>query len=388
MELEKKRTPKIGIGKLKKSLLLRQAIRFSLLEGEKSITEFCKHMHMSAPTGAKLVRELIAQNVFVESGKRDSSSGRKPTIFSLNPFSGYVVCAELLLNRMLVNILNLNHEVIYEFKSSEFDIVRENETYQYLVEKIPAVIREAKIPISKVIGIGIAIKGMVSMKRGISYTYLSQHAPLRDILEKVWQIPVFIDNDARLMAMGEKRFGLAHGKSNVIYVNLSHGLGLGIISNGLIHGGHSGFSGEFGHIQVANNNKQCVCGKVGCLETIVSGLALEDLYKTEFNRETSYEDIFQEFISGNDALSKIFFSMGEQLGKELGTIVNIFNPELIIIGGSFSPIADAMKPSIVKGISLRAMPKLVNDCEIQTSLLGERAVMLGAFSLVTKELFK
>jgi predicted NBD/HSP70 family sugar kinase len=334
------------------------------------------------------VQELIKRKIFVEGGKRDSSSGRKPSVFNLNPTIGYVIGAELLLNSIRISVLNFNHEVVHEFKSDKFDISQQDAAYRYLVKKIPEIILQAKIPKIKIVGVGIAITGRVNMKSGISYTYLHKFMPLAKLLEKEWGLPVYIDNDTRLMALGEKRYGMAQGKADVIFVNLSQGLGIGIISNGLIHGGHSGFAGEFGHIHAANNDRICVCGKKGCLETIVSGLALEDIYKEKFKQTLPYEQILAKLATGDKAVKKILSTMGEQLGNALGTVVDIFNPEVIVMGGSFASVAEFMKHPIIKGFSMQGLPQLIADCDVKISTIGEQAVMLGTFSLVTENSFK
>lgn len=377
-----------GSNRSRKNEMLRQAIKFSLHEGEKSITEFCKHMRLSVPTGTKLVQELIDKEIFLEAGKRDSASGRKPTVFDLNPSIGYVIGVELLLNSIRINILNLRHEVVFEFKNHSFDISKEDEAYRFLAKKIRELVQSSAVPRDKILGIAIAITGRVDSKSGISYTYLQRYSPLTVSLENEWGIPVFIENDTRLMALGERRFGMAKGKSDVIFVNLSQGLGISIISNGLIHGGHSGFAGEFGHIHALENERICVCGKKGCLETVVSGLALEEIYKERYNMSLPYEQILSKMETGDKVLKAILSSMGEQLGNSLGTVVDIFNPEMIVIGGSFTHVAEFMKYSIIKGFSLQGLPQLIADCEVEISSLGGQAVMLGSFSLVTEKVLK
>ncbi|MFM8913530.1 MAG: ROK family protein, partial [Flammeovirgaceae bacterium] len=248
--------------------------------------------------------------------------------------------------------------------------------------------KSSKVPQEKLLGIAVAITGRVNAKSGISYTYLQKYSPLTELLVNEWRVPVFIENDTRLMALGERRFGMAKGKSDVVFVNLSQGLGIGIISNGLIHTGHSGFAGEFGHIYALENERICVCGKKGCLETVVSGLALEEIYKENYNVLLPYQQILSKMETGDKGLKKILASMGEQLGNSLGTVVDIFNPEIIVIGGSFTPVAEFMKYSIIKGFSLQGLPQLIADCEVEISSLGRQAVMLGCFSLVTEKVFR
>jgi len=375
-----------GITQLKKVEMFSQTIQYALREGEKSITEFCTHMKLSIPTGTKLVQELMELGILLDVGKRESKSGRRPSLFSLNPSVGYVVGVEVLLSSLRICLMDLNHQVIHEYKC-EYDISDQDAAYKTLVKQVVQLLKNQKIPTSKVVGACVAVTGRVSRKAGTSYTYLYFDKPLAELLKNEWKFPVFVENDSRLMALGERRFGKAIGKQDVIFVNLSRGLGIGIISNGNIHNGHSGFAGEFGHIHVAQSDKVCVCGKLGCLETIVSGLALEDFHETAYGEPLTYEQILPKLLTGDKAIKNFLAGMGEQLGKSLAILVDVFNPELIVIGGGFMSVAEYMKFAIIKGITLEGLPRLTSDCTLEVSALGQKAVMLGAFSVVTETAF-
>ena len=157
--------------------------------------------------------------------------------------------------------------------------------------------------------------------------------------------------------------------------------------------GKSGFAGEFGHIHLSDNNKQCICGKKGCLGTIVGGTALEEIYNSEGSlkgksiKQLNYKEIIK-LSKGNDKKSDLLINdMGIELGKAFSILLQIFNPELIIISGSFTQIGDKLIYPIAKGINLYGLPGIVNDCDVRISNLGESAIMLGAFSLVFEKIF-
>lgn len=377
----------------KQDALKKQIIRLFLQEGEKTIPEVCKHARLSIPTGTKIIDDLIKQAYLVETGKRDSPGGRRPAMFDLNPNQGYVIGVEILLRSLRVSIVNLRHEVIYEYETTDFDISQRDETYAFLAALIPSIIKDQKIPREHVLGVGIGITGRVNSKKGISYSYLFFDAPLAKMLKTAWALPVYIANDTHLMTLGEQRFGTARGRSNVIYVNISRGLGIGIISNGHIHSGHSGFAGEFGHILADENGKQCVCGKKGCLGGIVGGHALESAYQEmlpapDGKQSPGYKILLQMARNGDTPTRELLSRMGEQLGKSLAILIDILNPEMIIIGGRFASVAELMRYSIIRGISLHSLPQLAAECDIQVSLLGEKAAMLGAFALVFDRILK
>lgn len=366
----------------------RKIIQYLLREKGKTIPEIRDFCGLSLPTTIKFVNELVEKNILIESGKKESSGGRRPTLYSLNPDQGYIVGVELLLKSFRMSIVNLNHEVIYDYETDNFDISRREEAFDFLVRTVPAIIAKKGIPESKILGIGIGITGRVNREKGISHSFLHFDEPLTKLLEKYWNYPVFIDNDTHFMTLGEQAFGLAKGKNNVIYINLSRGLAIGLISNGQIHNGHSGFAGEFGHISFFDNDKWCICGKKGCLSTIVSGASLEEMYVEKTGKKLHYRDILALSKQGDRQANELLSEMGEQLGKALSMMIQVFNPELLILGGRFGEVGELLKYAIIKGLSLHTLPQLLADSEFQLSPLGEKAEMLGAYALVMERVFE
>jgi predicted NBD/HSP70 family sugar kinase len=365
----------------------KKIIQYLLKEKGKTIPEIRDFCGLSLPTATKFVNELLEQKILIESGKKESSGGRPPTLYSLNPDRGYIVGVELLLKSFRMSIINLDHELIYEYETDNFDIAKREEAFDFLVRTIPAMIAKKDIPKDKILGVGIGITGRVDVDKGISYSFLNFDEPLTHLLEKQWGYPVFIDNDTHFMTLGEQTFGLAKAKQNVIYVNLGKGLAIGLISNGHIHKGKSGFAGEFGHISFIENDKLCICGKKGCLSTVVSGAAIEDIYFEKTGKQLLYRDILQLSKQGDKLVNEILAEAGEQLGKGLSILIQVFNPELLILGGRFSEIGESLKYSIIKGMNLHSLPQLMGDCDFQVSPLGEKAEMLGAYALVMEKVF-
>lgn len=364
----------------------RKIIKLLLQYQELSIPELCHFMELSIPTGTKLVDEFESQALLVNAGKRESSGGRRPATYMLNPEMGYLFSIEILLNSLKINVLNLDRKSIYVYESTHFDIKDKSESLASLTHLIPDIIKELQLPIDRILGAGIGITGRVNAKKGVSYSFLHLDIPLTDYFSTIWGIPVFIENDTHLMALGENYYGLAKDLTNVISVNLSKGLAVSVISNGQLQTGHSGFAGEFGHIFAENNNKLCVCGKTGCLETLVSGLALEASFFQKTGKSFDYKGILTQSTDYSYPLADNLHGMGEQLGKSLAVLIDLLNPELIIVGGGFIPVLESMRFAINKGINLHSLPQLATDCEIKISTLGDSAPMLGAFALVTENL--
>ena len=368
---------------------IKKILQFLLQGGSKSIPEIRDFSGMSLPTVTKLVNELVEQGILVESGKRESSGGRPPSLYGLNSTMGYIIGIELLINSFRLSIINLDHEVIYEYETDNFDLRNRDNAFDFISKTIPELIEKNAIPENKILGIGMGITGRVNGRKGLSYSFLHFDVPLTKLLSDHWGFPVFIDNDTHLMALGEQRFGFAREKNNVIYVNLSKGIGIGVISNGVLHNGESGFAGEFGHIHFEDNDKWCVCGKKGCLETVVSGYALEAKFSQyQSEKETvTYKQILQRVYTGDPSVSAILTEMGERLGQALSILVQVLNPGLIILGGRFTEVGETLRYPVIKGLSLYGLPQLVADCEVRTSSLGDKSAMLGAYTLVMDNVF-
>lgn len=360
----------------------RKIIHLLFHHRELSIPELCQYLELSVPTGTKLVEEFEMQGLLVKLGKRESSGGRRPMACSLNANMGYVIGVELLLGTLKLSIANLQRELVYTYESDAFDLTDKITALEVLEYLLPKIVAEQGIPPEKILGVGIGISGRVDHKKGISYSYLNLDQPLKNHLQAKWGLPVFIDNDTRLLAWGENTFGLARKRENTLCVNVSRGLAVSVISNGKLHNGHSGFAGEFGHIFAADNKRLCGCGKKGCLETLVSGAALELAYSSKTGEVLSYKKILKTFEHSQAPLNEILPQMGEQLGRSLAILIDLLNPELIILGGTFMPVLEPMRYSIIRGMSLYSLPQLASDCEIKVSTLGENAGIMGAFAMV------
>lgn len=360
----------------------RKIIHLLFHHQELSIPELCQFLELSVPTGTKLVEEFEAQELLIKAGKRESSGGRRPVAYRLGSNMGYVIGIELVSNAFRLAVFNLQRELVHEHESETFDLSDKNAALDFLKNIVPQVLRSQNIPSEKILGVGIGITGRVNHKKGISYSYLHLEQPLAHYLQTEWGFPVFIDNDTHLLAWGENIFGLVQGKENAVCVNLGRGLAVSLVSNGKLHNGHSGFAGEFGHIFAADNKRSCACGKKGCLETLVSGLALEAAYTAQTGEKLPYKKILPLVERGSPQVNETLHQMGEQLGRSLAVLIDLLNPELIVLGGGFMPVLESMRYSIIRGISLYSLPQLASDCEIKVSTLGDNAGMMGAFAMV------
>jgi predicted NBD/HSP70 family sugar kinase len=267
-------------------------------------------------------------------------------------------------------------------------------------------IKTSKIDTDKLLGIGISMPGLVSSEEGKNFTYFltgQESESLQVALKKQFNKPVYILNDAKSACLAEFIFGQAKNKNNVLVISMDWGLGLGIIMGGKMLTGSTGFAGEFGHIPMVEDGELCHCGKRGCLETVASGHALVRKAKEGLARgETSLlrimikddvellnpELIIEAANRGDQFAINILSEIGINIGKGIAILIQIFNPELIILEGK---IADAQKfitTPIQQSINTYCMIQLKERTRIVLSKLGTNSSLLGSTVAVVNNVFK
>ncbi|HBL76210.1 MAG: glucokinase [Bacteroidetes bacterium GWF2_42_66] len=373
-----------------------------LNKSEKPLTipGICKKVKLSVPTGTKLVNELIETRIIIESGKKETDNGRRPSLYNVDPNYAYCIGAVVLLKGLSFSVYNLKMDEVYSFEDENFVLENTPECLVRVVGFIQESISDSGIDGSRILGMGMGITGRVNSQTGHSYNYFNfLEISLADFLSGKFSFPVHIDNDTRGLGMAEQFFGKAKNIRNAFVVNLSRGLGMAIIANGEIVVGGQGFAGEFGHIQFADSERLCICGKRGCLDTEVSGHALEQnfqqqiaageisllLAKKEIS-DTRYEDIIQAALEG-DALSiSLIHNIGFRLGKALGNMINLLNPGVIIIGGEFVPAKEILIGSVKSGMMYTTLLLPLHSCELMFSSVGANAASKGAAAIVLRSL--
>ncbi len=233
--------------------------------------------------------------------------------------------------------------------------------------------------------IGIGTPGSVDIRRGFlmgstpNFTHW-RDVPIGEYLTEKSGIPVFVDNDANLMAYGEFIFGAGKGRRNVICITLGTGIGGGVIVEGELYRGHYFAGAELGHITIDFDGRKCKCGGTGCLERYASATALIKDYNDKNQSEPveGTKQIFQRLNKGDGTARQVLDQYIHYLGAGLSSFVNIFNPERIVIGGGVSEAGERFIRKIEKATRERAMPASMNHVEIVSAHLGNRAGMLGA----------
>lgn len=378
----------------KKSSIQRRLLGQFIAQGSSTIPELSKSMGVSLPTITNALNELMAMGFVREVGKKDNSTGRIPMLYDLIPTSGYFIGVNpetdslaLATSDFCGNLITPKIKVAYKYENSPENL-----------EKLAGIITDyiAGLSIDKedIFEICVNVAERVDPFEGKAYnmfTFLNNS--LSEELTKKIGLPTCIENDTRSMAYGEHVKGCSKGLKDVVFVNVSWGLGIGIIIDGKVYYGKSGYSGEFGHMPTYNNDIICHCGKIGCIETEVSGRALKRKLTQQLlsgkksilsdkvlnkKEELDLQDIL-DAIAKEDVLSLATLQyVADELGKHLAGIINIFNPEMLVIGGDMSVTGDYLTLPVNMGIKKYSLNIVNEDSKIVTSELKDQAGVIGA----------
>lgn len=372
-----------------------------------SINDLSSRLDKSISLITKTILDATGMSFVQESGIAESSGGRKPTLYQLRQDYAYTVVMAMDQYVSRIMIMDMANELIMPPVLIDIDLARDEHIADRMVELLSNTIRESHLPTEKILGIGIAMPGFIDVVKGISYSFIpspSKSLSLRNYLSKKLDLPVFIDNDSSTVALAEATFGAAKSVSNAMIVNISWGIGLGIIVNGKLYRGENGFAGEFSHIPLFNNNKICSCGKIGCLETetslkmIVEKIrsAIKDgrptLLKSSFKESDSLESQFLKFIQAvekRDMLAiELLNEAAYNIGRGIAVLVHIFNPKKIVLSGRGAMAGNVWLPPIQQAINEHCIRRLSENIEIVVSDIGHQAEQIGTAALVVENVFR
>lgn len=387
----------------KNAILKKRIIKHYIYNGSCTITDLARELDLSVPTVTKFLNEMCEDGFINEYGKLETGSGRHPSLYGLNPESGYFIGVDIRQFALNIGLINFKGDMVELKMNIPYKFRNTMEALEELCILVRKFIKETGIDDGKILNISINISGRVNPESGYSFsTFNFSEHPLAEVLEEKIGYPTCIDNDTRAMAYGEHMQGCVKGEKDIIFVNISWGLGIGIIIDGKIYAGKSGFSGEFGHINAFDNEILCHCGKKGCLETEASGAALyrillERIAKGEGSilskrvAETKNPLTLDEIIAAvekEDLLCiEIVEEIGQKLGRQIAGLISIFNPELVIIGGTLSLTEDYIIQPIKTAVRKYSLNLVNKDAVIISSKLKSKAGVVGACMLARSRMF-
>ncbi len=368
--------------------------------------ELSRHSGLGRAVVAQSLSYLFVLGLVTEGGVAPSTGGRAPRSVRFRAEAGSLLVAELGATHLAAGVTDLAGKLLVQHVEP-LDIAEgPYPAISRLEQLFDALVEESDVPRASLWGIGLGVPGPVQFSTGrpISPPIMpGWHAyPIREHLGQRFDLPVWVDNDVNIMALGELRSGRARGEQDMVYLKIGTGIGAGIVCAGKLYRGSQGCAGDVGHVAVPDSSDViCRCGNRGCLEAVAGGAALARDGKRAGEegesprlasvlaegREVTAEEVSKAAQRGDPASVDLLLRSGRVIGEVLATIVNFFNPALILVGGGVAAAGDMFLAAIRETVYRRSLPLATRELQITFSSLGDEAGLRGAAAMVTDELF-
>lgn len=364
-----------------------------------SRSQLAKRLGLALPTVMRIVDTLIKDGSVIEVGQGDSSGGRKPTMLEMNENHTYYIgaCIQRKLKVVLANAVGTiiaRYESLFNYENMDASILEQ------VVAGVDAVIAQSKVSRDKIKRIGIGTPGT-----NFRHTDKLEQYPFAkwaNFDTDSWQRSELLpfatecENISKLGALAELRFGSGRNVRDFIYIYADFGIGASIVADGKLYMGSDGVAGEFGHMVIDRNGLDCYCGQRGCVEVYSSSVAIVHTVKEMMKNhdltingisapaKLQFSDALEAMENGDQMIKAIFMDAGFCLGQGLTNLINLFNPQMIIIGGELSDCPcyiKAAQKAALQGIFLHK----AENVEIVTSKLGKDDLLKGAIALAMNQ---
>ncbi len=394
-----------GVVEVKNYLLKIRLIKNLYQKGASTANEICGSMRISLPTVNTLLTDLIRSGEVIKQGRAASQGGRKPDLYRLAPDAFYVLAVDLSKYAVSLALYNCQQTQVKDKVIHKLVLNNEAETFEQLCQHLEAYISASGFSSQKIIAIGISMPGLIDSKAGINHTYLNFGGKsLQAHLESRFPQAVFLENDARAMTLAEFKFGAAKSAQNVLGIFVGWGIGLGIVIDGKLYQGTSGFAGEFAHSPLFESQEiNCTCGKKGCLEAIASGTSIVRLAEEALlldkdsilaRMAKAYKGpldpnlVVNAAKEGDQRAITILSNVGLNLGRGISMLIQLLNPELIVLGGVVAEANQYILTPIQQALNVYSMAKSREKTQLALYQLGNEVGLVGAIAVVTDKLFE
>lgn len=374
-------------------------------KGSNTAGEICNEVGISLPTVNSLLTDLMTSGEIIKQGRAESQGGRKPDLYRLAGDSFYVLSVDISKFRVRTAIYDSTNKAITEAETMKITMNNEKETFERICDFIQQHLSNSGLPEEKIIAVGISMPGLIDSIHGVNHTYLKfGKKSLVENFESRLGRKVFLENDARAMTLAEFKFGNNNNFKNVLGIFIGWGIGLGIIIDGKIYQGASGFAGEFSHSPIFESGEiSCVCGKKGCLESVASGTAIVRMAKEAIESDSEsilgrmakenqgeIEPILavEAALAGDQRAITILSEVGLNLGRGISILIQLLNPELIIIGGSVAEANQYLITPIQQALNIYSMAKSRENTQLSLYKLGKEVGLLGGVAVVSEKIFE
>jgi glucokinase-like ROK family protein len=362
-------------------------------EGTISRAEIARRTGLSRSTVSSLVADLQADGLVVERPEPGSAhgqqGGRPPILLSFDASAGAAIGIDFGHSHLRVAVSDLAGTILSERREPLDTDHDAQQGLELAAEMVSDALADAGVPRSAVIGAGMGLPGPIEQSAGTvgssailpGWIGMTAATEMRRRLD----IPVMVDNDANLGALAEAAFGAGRDAGDLIYLKVSSGIGAGLILNGRLYRGSAGLAGELGHVLVDPDGIVCRCGNRGCLETVAATGALVDLLRRSHGEDLTVDAMLGGARDGDLGCRRVIHDAGRALGQVVATLLNVLNPELLVVGGDLAGAGDLLLDGVRESVGRAALPEAARRAEVVAGVLGDRAQVLGALALVVSE---
>ncbi|ELR67605.1 Mlc, transcriptional repressor of MalT [Photobacterium marinum] len=358
--------------------------------GPISRIELSKRSLLAPASITKITRELIDAHLIKEMPYQESTSRGRPAIGLVPANEGWqFLSARLGRGYLTIALHELGGDILVE-ERQDVNVFNQDEVLDKLLTEIDAFFVRHVDELDRITAIAVSLPGLINTESGVVIQmphYDVHNMELGPAIHQATGLPVFIGNDTRSWALAEKLFGNSRDVANSILISIHHGVGAGIILDNVVLQGRVGNIGELGHIQIKPYGKRCYCGNHGCLETVASLNAVMEQVEQRLReghpsvlhgKVVTIEKICDAAVEGDTLARQVIVELGHNLGQAIAIMVNLFNPEKILIGGEFNRAQSVLYPAIMECIRTQSLPVYNKDLVIEQSSFYTQATMPGA----------
>jgi glucokinase-like ROK family protein len=367
-------------------------IRFT--PGGISRAEIARQILLTRAAVSTIIDDLERAGLVDESDTGPTTGGRRPILLEIDPRFGYIVGIDMGATHVGLVVTDFSAHVLEEIEHPFVVADGPRSCLAIINDYLTELLGRLNLNINQVTAVGMGVPGpVVAEAGGVSSPPIMpgwDEYPIRKTLQELWHVPVSLGNDAELGALGEWAYGAGRGETNLAYIKVGTGLGAGLLIDGQIYRGTTGTAGEIGHITIQENGPLCTCGNYGCLEAMAGGEAIARKAREAIKagKRTQLSDLAPDTIlavnvaaaaqRGDLVAQQIITEAGSHLGIAVASLVNLFNPGMVVIGGGVSQLGDLLLEPIRKTVMERSLHSSAKAVRIMSSVLGRRASSMGA----------
>ncbi|OEU86145.1 transcriptional regulator [Streptomyces abyssalis] len=367
---------------------LERVVRAVRMAGSLTQAEIARTTGLSAATVSNIVRELKESGTVQVTPT--SAGGRRARAVSLSGDAGAVVGVDFGHSHLRVAVGNLAHQVLAE-EAEPIDVdASADEGFDRAEQLVHRLVAATGISREKLIGVGLGVPGPIDVVTGeLGSTSIlpgwSGTHPREELAARLG-VPVHVDNDANLGALGEQVWGNGRGASDLAYIKVASGVGAGLVINGQIYRGPGGTAGEIGHITLDESGPVCRCGNRGCLETFTAARYVLPLLHSSHGTDLTMARVVQLAREGDPGCRRVVGDLGRHIGSGVANLCNLLNPSRVVLGGDLAEAGDVVLGPVRDSVARYAIPSAARQLTVVPGTLGGRAEVLGALALVLSEM--